>query len=244
MKNGVVKKAYSKILNKEVDIWVLCPQEPKALLYMMHGNGGDCLEWSENTDLVQQAQACGLAVVAPDFEDSYCTNTSDGRRWYDYLADEMPALAQEMLGRSFEPKDTYIAGISAGGYGLLKLAFDHPGRYAACASLSGVTDMAGRIALLPQRRLPAFRPIFGEELKIGPENDVAHLTRTAVEQGCTMPVWLACGTGDSFVEMNRSYDALLTRLGVEHEYHEGPGGHEWDFWQRWLAPALQWLLQH
>ena len=60
MKNGVVKKAYSKILNKKVDIWVLCPQEPKALLYMMHGNGGDCLEWSENTDLVQQAQACGL----------------------------------------------------------------------------------------------------------------------------------------------------------------------------------------
>ena len=53
MENGVVKKVYSKILGKEVDIWVLCPQEPKALLYMMHGNGGDCLEWAENTDLVE-----------------------------------------------------------------------------------------------------------------------------------------------------------------------------------------------
>ena len=244
MKNGVVKKVYSGILDKEVDIWVLCPEQPKALLYMMHGNGGDCLEWAENTDLVEQAQKYGLAVVAPDFEDSYCTDTADGRPWFRYLSQELPTLVRELLGHTFAPEKTYIAGISAGAYGLLKLAFAHPGRFAACASLSGVTDMAGRIALLPQRRLPSFRPIFGEELKIGPENDLALLTRTAVKGGCTMPVWLACGTEDSFLEMNRRYDALLTELGVEHQYHEGPGGHEWDFWQRWLEPALQWLMQH
>ena len=145
MKNGVVKKVYSGILDKQVDIWVLCPEQPKALLYMMHGNGGDCLEWAENTDLVEQAQKYGLAVVAPDFEDSYCTDTADGRPWFRYLSQELPTLVQELLGHTFAPEKTYIAGISAGAYGLLKLAFAHPGRFAACASLSGVTDMADAV---------------------------------------------------------------------------------------------------
>ena len=149
MKNGSVKQVYSQKLGRKVDLWVLDTPNPKGLIYMMHGNGGDCLEWEENTNIAQLAAQYGLAVVSPDFEDSYCTNTADGRPWFDYLTQELPALTQELLGRSFDPANTYIAGLSAGAYGALKWAFACPGSFAACAALSAVTDMAARIALLP-----------------------------------------------------------------------------------------------
>ena len=243
MKKGEVKKVYSQILGRDLPVWV-CPQpEPRGLLYLMHGNGGRCTDWAAHTEIESLAATYRLAVVAPDFEDSYCTNTADGRPWFDYLSRELPVLVPKLLGRSFDPGQTMIAGLSAGAYGALKLFFANPGSFAACASLSGVTDMAARIALLPARRLPEFRPIFGEKLSISAENDLPVITRGAAERGQNRPVFLACGTGDSFLEMNRRYAALLTELGVQHEYREGPGGHEWSFWSRWLPTALEWMVQ-
>ena len=38
-------------------------------------------------------------------------------------------------------RDTFVAGLSMGGYGAFKLAMRHPERYAAAASLSGALDM-------------------------------------------------------------------------------------------------------
>ncbi len=243
MKKGTVKQVFSKKLGRNVDVWVLDTPAPKGLIYMMHGNGGDCLEWSENTNIEELAAQYGLAVVSPDFEDSYCTNTADGRPWFAYLTEELPGLAEELLGREFAPENTYIAGLSAGAYGALKWAFGHPGSFAGCISLSGVVDMAARIALLPDRRLPSFRPIFGEKLTVVPENDLPLITRTGAEGGCSLPVFLACGTEDSFLDMNNQYDKLLTELEVPHVYHTAPGGHEWDFWSEWIGPAMKWMLE-
>ena len=242
MKNGSVKQVFSQMLGRKVDVWVLETPNPKGLIYMMHGNGGDCLEWEENTDIARLAAQYGLAVVAPDFEDSYCTNTADGRPWFDYLTQELPALTEELLGRSFTPENTYIAGLSAGAYGALKWAFAKPGSFAGCISLSGVVDMAARIALLPEYRLPSFRPIFGKDLTVVPQNDLPLITKTAAQGGYKLPVFLACGTGDSFLAMNNGYDKLLTELEVPHVYHTGPGGHEWDFWAEWIGPALEWMM--
>ncbi len=240
MHTGRVERVYSQTLGREVRLWLLDTPNAAGIVYLLHGNGGCCLDWTEQTDIEALAARLGLAVVAPDFEDSYCTNTADGRPWFDYLADELPELTASLLGKTFAPGQRVVAGLSAGGYGALKLAFARPGQFAVCAGLSAVTDMAARIALLPQSRLPQFRPIFGETLQIAPKNDLPLLTRTAAQAGGSLPVFLACGTEDSFLEMNRRYAALLGELGMQHEFLTGPGSHNWEFWQSWLGRAMEW----
>ena len=41
-------------------------------------------------------------------------------------------------------EDTFVAGLSMGGYGALKWALRYPERFAAAASLSGAVDIAAR----------------------------------------------------------------------------------------------------
>lgn len=243
MQAGRVERMESQVLGRTVRLWLLDTPETKSLVYLLHGNGGCCLDWAEHTDLVALAARHRLAVVAPDFEDSYCTNTADGRPWFDYLSNELPELAQGLLGRSFTPQQTFMVGLSAGGYGALKLAFGRPERFGGCVALSAVTDMAARIALLPPQRLPQFRPIFGEALAIASENDLPRITRSAAARGTMPPLFLACGTGDSFLPMNEAYHQLLEKLGVEHQFHTAPGGHEWRFWQTQLPVAMDWIGQ-
>ena len=243
MNKNNLKTVYSHILRQEVCFWYYIPEAPRGLLYLMHGNRGRCTDWAEHTDIGALAEQYGLAVVAPDFADSYCTDTADGRPWFHYLTRELPDLAAEAVGRRFSPAENYICGLSAGGYGALKWAFACPGSFVACAALSAVTDMAARIALLPAERLDSFRPIFGQELTVSPENDLPRLTREADSRRKEMPVFLACGTGDSFLEMNNAYHRLLTQLEVPHTYRTGPGGHRWEFWRQWLPTALAWMTE-
>ncbi len=33
----------------------------------------------------------------------------------------------------------------------------------------------------------------------------------------------------------------LRQAGMDVTYEEGPGGHEWDFWNRYIKKVLDWL---
>ena len=42
----------------------------------------------------------------------------------------------------------------------------------------------------------------------------------------------------SLLETNRDYHAFLEENGVDVSYEEGPGSHEWDFWDRYILKLL------
>jgi len=48
-------------------------------------------------------------------------------------------------------------------------------------------------------------------------------------------LWIACGTEDRMIEVNRKVRAWLTSKGVKHEAVETPGAHTWMVWRRNLA---------
>jgi S-formylglutathione hydrolase FrmB len=56
------------------------------------------------------------------------------------VSEELPRLVAAMFPLSDRRGETFVAGLSMGGYGALKLALRQPGRFAAAASLSGATD--------------------------------------------------------------------------------------------------------
>ncbi len=235
----------SKILGRQTRVCLLTPDGDKPatrLLYLLHGNGDDCTSWVDYSDIEEYVQGRDVAVVMPEVENSYFTDMAKGPAYFSYMSQELPKLCAEWLGKTYTPEHTYTAGLSAGGYGALKWAMTFPDMFAACACLSGSVDIAGRIKLLPESRLGEFRVIHGDELIIAPENDLHGLTKTAAAQNCKTRIYLACGQQDSFIALNREYEKLLDSLDFEYEYKEGSGGHSWSFWNKWIVPALGYML--
>jgi S-formylglutathione hydrolase FrmB len=54
-------------------------------------------------------------------------------------------------------------------------------------------------------------------------------------------MYIACGTEDALLSHSRNFRDLLTENGFSVTYVEGPGGHEWDFWDTHIKKVLDWL---
>lgn len=55
-------------------------------------------------------------------------------------------------------------------------------------------------------------------------------------------LYIACGTEDFLYDRNICFRDHLIGKGFSYCYEEGPGSHTWEFWDRWIVPALDYML--
>lgn len=143
-------------------------KDPPRVLYLLHGLSDDHTAWLRYTSIERYAAALGFAVVMPAVDRSFYANEKKGHPYWDYVSDELPRVVRRFLRVSEDPADTFVAGLSMGGYGALKHAVIHPERYAGVASLSGVADIRQLAEWLDRAEI--VERVFGGEL--GPEDDL------------------------------------------------------------------------
>jgi len=56
-------------------------------------------------------------------------------------------------------------------------------------------------------------------------------------------LWIACGTEDRLIDLNRKFRAWLAAKGVRHADIETPGAHTWMVWRRNLAAFTSLLFR-
>ena len=56
-------------------------------------------------------------------------------------------------------------------------------------------------------------------------------------------LYQACGTEDFLYQMNLKAKARMEEMGASLVYDEGPGGHNWDFWDLHIRNILDWMLK-
>ena len=209
------------------------------ILWLLHGLSDDHTMWERMTSIERYADARGLAVIMPAVGRSWYTNMRSPAtaRYRDFLADEVPAVVRSLLPVSSKRERNYIAGLSMGGYGALKLALLHPDRYAFAASLSGAVDIASRFDTWDRSEITA---VFGSrESLAASDDDLFRLVDKRVHEGADLPeIMLACGTEDFLHEDNLRFRDLLASHGVAHTYQEEPGTHDWEFWDRWIQRVI------
>ncbi|HEX5474781.1 MAG TPA: alpha/beta hydrolase family protein [Vicinamibacterales bacterium] len=216
-------------------------------LYLLHGLTGNDRDWSTKTELARLAQGLPFVVVMPDGENSWYTNAANGgARFEDYIAADLVTEVETKYRVIRSRYGRQIAGLSMGGYGAIKLALKHPDVYAAAGSFSGAFPVAADVAYanqFPDDRAEILR-IFGPAgSPTRVDNDVYGLAEGATASRVP-PLYIDCGTGDSLLAANRRLVEILQRRGFRYEYHETPGTHAWDYWNRRLAVFLRWAGDH
>ena len=134
-------------------------------------------------------------------------------------------------------EDTFVAGLSMGGYGALKLGLSHPERYAAVASLSGAVDvrsLAGRL-----ERVEIVERVF--DSTFGPDDDLYELV-DAVDPATMPPLYISCGTEeDRLMGANTRLVERATKRGLDVTTDFRPGIHEWGLWDDVIQDVIAWL---
>lgn len=208
------------------------------LLYLLHGRTDDHSAWTRNTTVERHAVAAGVAVVMPSVGRSFYTDEVHGDRYWTYLSEELPRFVESTFRVSTRREDTFVAGLSMGGYGAMKWALREPGRFAAAATMSGALDVA---ALLqdPDRGAELVDRVFGPS--VAAENDLFALLRHA--DVTRLPrLHVSCGTEDHLVDHNRRFVALAEEVGADLTTDFRPGEHEWGFWDNEVRTVLDWML--
>ncbi len=208
------------------------------VLYLLHGLSGDCTSWERRTSIERYAGEKGIAVVMPEVRRSFYTDEAVGEKYWTWVADELPQLIARTFRVSTAREDTFVAGLSMGGFGAFKLALNRPGQFAAAASLSGVMDLAG-LDLSENAGSMARRIWDGRDIA-GTEDDLLGLLRAA-HPGHIPPLFLDCGTEDFLVDGNRKFIALAGERGHDLTSRLRPGAHTWGFWDEGIRDVLDWL---
>jgi putative tributyrin esterase len=220
------------------------PLAKRKLLYLLHGLGDDASAWQRYTSIETLAAAYGLVVVMPSAGRSFYVDQPNGQKYFTYLTEELPQYLAQVFGLAPNRADTFIAGNSMGGYGAVKAALLHPERYAAAASLSGVLSLAIFSLIPDDPRRQEFTSLFGDLARLpGSEHDPAVWLAEAAKNPASLPrLYLYTGRQEDIHPLSGMFHAACQSLGVQSEYYEEDGGHDWFLWdghiRRFLASVL------
>lgn len=233
---------YSHILTHGVDISLTIPslsscdggegvrlthkvEHPYPVLYLLHGHGNDYRCWQRYTSVERLAEEQRIAIVTFNSLNKAYNNCPGGDKYYDFLNEELPDFVTGMFPISTRREDTYIAGLSMGGYGTLIHAFTHPERYCAYGAMSP----APSLTIWP----------FKENPPLDPYKEAAARLR----EGIALPKgYICCGKQDFLYQRVCAFVDQLEKLHVDFLWRPVDGfEHEWRFWDQEIARFLQWI---
>lgn len=206
--------------------YALVPRAKYPVLYLLHGIGNDMHSWCGYTRAELYAEENNIAVVCVSAENKFYTDRK-GEKWEQFIQDELPGLICGYFPISSRREDTFIAGLSMGGYGAVFHALSKPERYAACGCFSGAIEKVDISACE------------------GPAEkyDICSLLNKRVKDGACLPAfYLACGREDFILDNSERLEEEMTKLGVAHYWECVDGySHEWRFWDMELEKFIKWL---
>ena len=249
---------HSYYLGTEAQVTILLPEALSGpaedrkgkiypVLYLLHGHSNDGMTYATSGNVPLLCRDLDLIVVMPSAGRSFYVNGKYGYRYYDYMTKELPVVIQNYFPVSVKREDTYIAGLSMGGYGAFMMAMKNPERFGAAASMSGAIDAAFRLRHeeMTYHKCVDMREnlehIFGsaKEYDSSEWNLYGLLKTLENSQGPKPRFFQCCGLEDELLEQNRQMNRALEAAHMEHEYKESHGIHNWYYWNKSLPDVLE-----
>ena len=249
--------ARSQILSTEIDFFVILPENTKGLigmegnaaatcptLYLLHGKSDDHSIWLRRTSIERYAAEKGLAVVMPCADLSFYTDMSMGENYWQFISNELPAICRSFFPQmSQRREDTFVAGLSMGGYGALKCGLRAGHTFSCAAGLSACADIVDKVTNASLAQKQYWEDIYGDVSRLpGAFNDLFAAAED-YDRYHAFPVkfYMWCGTEDFLYQQNVRLRDHMRVLGMDLTYEESPGNHSWKYWDEKIQTVIKWL---
>lgn len=255
---------YSKELARNVEFRFILPEgqnpfegenphyqrEPKTL-YLLHGHGNGNEEWLTGSTIKELAYIYNLAVFMPTGENSFYLNHEEIKANYaNYVGEELVEYTRKTFGLSRRREDTFVGGLSMGGFGALHTGLEFHRTFSKIMALSSALilyDIAGKKEDFQDGfgGYGYYVSTFGDlenvlTSRVNPEQIILDIQKAQEE---VPEIYMACGTEDFLLENNRRFKQFLDDHQVSHVYHESPGDHNFKFWNPYLEAAIEWMVK-
>ena len=224
---------------------------PYPTLYFLPGFSCNAEEIVFALPLRQMSARYGVAVVVPDGENAFYTDhparaASMGR----YAGEELVGITRRLFPcLSGRREDTWLGGISMGGYGAAVLGLQYAALYSRLVLFSPAIEADTLLLDAPDSpaALPSslFETLFGnrDAYLASPRLNPYRAVEAFLREGRELPdIWMCCGNEDPAVsDMCRRFDAWLDQNRVPHQSVFAGGTHDYLFWDAHLEEAFAFL---
>ncbi|MDD3243936.1 MAG: alpha/beta hydrolase family protein [Eubacteriales bacterium] len=232
--------------NKQIGMAAQTRGEKHPVLWLLHGASDNHTVWGRRTSIERYAASLGLAVVMPNAHLSSYSNMAYGGNYFNYISQELPRVMRSFFPLSEKREDNFIAGLSMGGAGCMKIGLAFPENYAAigCLSAGAIFLKNDNIPQTPEqmRRMMALN---GNLDRTGTLEDPLFQAKKIVEEGKPAPrIYHACGTEDFVLKSahyTRDFFQAFEGNPFDYTYEEDPGAHTWEFWDEHIQHFLKFI---
>ena len=255
--------AKSLSLQRAADFHVILPyhdgypdgDRPYPVLYFLTGYSGNAEELIFTLPLRQMSALYGIAVIIPDGENAFYTDHPERAACMgQYAGDELVRISRRMFPcLSRKREQTFIGGISMGGYGAVVLGLHYRDTFSRMALFSPAAepdrllpgekqDVAGAVPASLFESLMGGERIYAASDRLNPVRAV----ESCAAGGIPLPeIWMCCGEQDLLVGDSCSrFRETLLRAGAGLTWESGPGDHDLMYWDEHLESAFQFLAGH
>jgi S-formylglutathione hydrolase FrmB len=161
---------------------------------------------------------------------------SDIKLHYDFVANELPQRIEEIFKVSTKREDKYIAGLSMGGYGALKIALKETDIFCAAAGLSSAADIKTELF---KGHLSG---ILNGKTNVIEDDDLYNLVKKKENDVNKPRLYMWCGTEDFLYEDNIKFKEYMKNFNYDFTYRESEGNHSWEYWDTQIVEVIKWML--
>lgn len=223
---------------------------PTKSLILLHGLTGTDTDWLYGGVAQEMSKQYNLAVFMPTTGNSfYLDHGYEGGNFASFVGEELPEYIRDTFGYCLSRDDTMIAGLSMGGFGAIHTALQFPDTFSACIALSSALVIheiaktgSRKNSIMPDAMV---RDVFGDPEKLlNSEYNPEVLYKKWKAQGKNLPrIYMAIGRDDSLYAVNQDFRHFLEAENADFFYEDGPGIHDWYFWNEYLPRGLEWALK-
>jgi len=183
------------------------------------------------SNLIATSQMRPMLLVAPSdglHEDGSGYFSHSGRDYERWITDDVIGGVTKVFPCVDAGSVVFIAGLSMGGYGALRLGMKRPDIFRGISAHSAITriDEMSQFTFVP----------FPSESVDTAETDL--ISWVARNRDILPPLRFDCGIGDSLIEGNRNFHRELKDRQIPHRYTEFEGAHDWSYWHAHVSASL------
>lgn len=251
---------FSQSMQRNVSFNMIVPNDPreagdeagsKAVTrtgLFLHGYTGSAEDYWEFGELAQQYH---FAMIMPNGENSfYLDSPAAGFKYCTFVGSELIEYVRKTFHLALTREETFVAGLSMGGFGALHTGLTYPENFGKIVALSSalITHEVSGMREGDSNDVANYDYYFRcfgrpEQVLASTNNPETLIEKLQSEKKELPEIYMACGTEDFLLEENRKFHRFLAERAVKHCYFESPGIHDMVFWREYFKKSAQWIVE-